>query len=402
MVGQVILVRGEEQGSLLPLTYLKSVAELRVGILTQLEAWGLALPGVPVGYVDVDGNLSGTLVESESVLCIAAALLASPEAVSAVRSLSVGESLVADGGRPLAWHAPFSGGAAEWMACSVNTKPLSWPVGDEVPCIRRPYDLFRWVGKAIEWDFTRLTAGRTSEPLSASVGVLGGGGIFLEQGVRAEFCTFNSTEGPIYIGRGAEVQEGAHIRGPFALGEGSMIKMGAKIYGATMVGPHCKVGGEVSNSSFQEYSNKAHDGFVGNAVIGSWCNLGADTNCSNLKNDYGLVRVWNVSEGCFSQTDLQFCGLIMGDHSKSGINTMFNTGSVVGPFCNIFGDGFPRAWIPAFSRGGAGGLSEHPLEKALVTARIVMNRRGVSLSEAMEARIRTLFASTVSDRPYRS
>ena len=175
--------------------------------------------------------------------------------------------------------------------------------------------------------------------------------------------------------------EGSLIKGPFALCDGSTVKMGAKIYGDTTIGPQCKVGGEVSNSVFFARSNKGHDGFLGNSVIGEWCNLGADTNSSNLKNNYAQVKLWNYSKSRFINSGLQFCGLIMGDHSKCGINTMFNTGTVVGVSANIFGASFPRNFIPSFTWGGATGFATYAMSKAFETARLVMKRRGQELTE---------------------
>jgi len=256
--------------------------------------------------------------------------------------------------------------------------------------ISRPWHIFQHADLAIRLDFARIVTNRKSAPLDASVQVFGSYPLFAEEGAKATACTFNTNEGPIYLGAGAEVMEGAHIRGTFALGAHSVVKMGAKIYGATTLGPHCKVGGELANVNFQSYTNKAHDGFIGNAVIGSWCNLGADTNCSNLKNTYEEVKVWSEVEQRFIKTGTQFCGLFMGDHSKTGINTMLNTGTCIGAFCNIFGDGFPRTWIPPFSWGGSAGFKTHDLETALNTARAVMARRECTLSEQQEQAARKL------------
>ena len=225
-----------------------------------------------------------------------------------------------------------------------------------------------------------LTSNRKSAPIPASAFVNDATNIFIEEGAQIDFAFFNTNDGPIYIGENAHVMEGAMIRGPFALCHDSEVKMGAKIYTGTSIGPHCKVGGEVNNSVIFGFSNKAHDGFLGNSVIGEWCNLGADTNNSNLKNDYSEVKLWNYADQKFKGTGLQFCGLMMGDHSKCGINTMFNTGTVVGVFCNVFGDGFPRNYIPNFSWGGAAGQTGYQISKALKVAEAVMQRRGLQLT----------------------
>ena len=242
------------------------------------------------------------------------------------------------------------------------------------------WDIFSKNDSAIRDDFSLLTEGRKSQPISSSNKFAGSQQIFIEKGAVVECSVLNATNGPIYIGKNAEVMEGCLIRGPFALGENAVLKMGAKIYGATTIGPYCKVGGEVNNSVFQSNSNKAHDGFLGNSVIGEWCNLGADTNNSNLKNNYANVKIWSHATEEMVDTGMQFCGLFMGDHSKSGINTMFNTGTVVGVNANIYGSDFPIHFVPSFSWGTAQGFSDYRLEKALEVAERVMARRNQKLT----------------------
>jgi UDP-N-acetylglucosamine diphosphorylase/glucosamine-1-phosphate N-acetyltransferase len=252
--------------------------------------------------------------------------------------------------------------------------------------IKNTWDIFQLNGAAIKADFNLITGGKTSEPIPKTVKTLNKTHIFIEEGVNLNHCILNASDGPIYIGKNAEIMEGSLVRGPFALCENSTLKMGAKIYGNTTVGPHCKVGGEVNNSVIFGYSNKAHDGFLGNSVIGEWCNLGADTNTSNLKNNYALVRLWNYESENFSKTDLQFCGLMMGDHSKCSINTMFNTGTVVGVSANIFGSGFPRNFVPSFSWGGSQGMRTYLTKKAFEVATAVFQRRGLEFT-MQEAKI---------------
>ncbi len=381
-----------------PLTFLREVGELRIGILTLRESWQLALglDELPYGdsspreNLDVEG---GGRADMQGDWYITVNALPSPELVAVVKSLPSNAAL-RKGEELIALRYPEQNSSGVFALEQLDTIEYE----GELEFVKNPWDVFRYADCAIRYDFDRLTAGRSSQPLSSTVGVLGGGQIFLEPGAKAEFCTLNASEGPIYLGRDSEVMEGVHVRGPLALGEHSTLKMGAKIYGATSIGPHCKVGGEVSNSVIQGYSNKAHDGFLGNAAIGYWCNLGADTNCSNLKNDYSPVRVWSCQHERFIKTGLQFCGLIMGDHSKAGINTMFNTGTVVGAFCNVFGDGFPRNWIPSFSWGGASGFKIHDIEKALQTAKIVMARRGMELPGEEEARIREFYRKSTTPR----
>lgn len=243
----------------------------------------------------------------------------------------------------------------------------------------QPWEIFTKNDEQLELDFELLTKNRISQKIPSSNTVLGNN-IFIEEGAKLEASILNSNTGPIYIGKDAEIMEGCAIRGPFALCEGSVVKMSAKIYGATTIGPYSKVGGEISNSIIFGYSNKGHDGFLGNSILGEWCNLGADTNVSNLKNDYGSVKIWDFERYKLRDTGQQFCGLMMGDHSKSGINTMFNTGTVVGVNSNIFGAGFPEKFIPSFFWGGSNNCSEYRLEKALEVAEKVMQRRNRQLT----------------------
>ena len=255
------------------------------------------------------------------------------------------------------------------------------------------WDIFLKNGEAIEFDFQKLRAGRKSQALPSTVNCLGDQ-YFIEEGAKLDFVTLNTESGPIYIGKDAEIMEGSVIRGPFALCEGSGVKLGAKIYGPTTVGPHSKVGGELNNVVIQGYSNKGHDGFLGNAVLGEWCNLGADTNNSNLKNNYATVKTWSYSKGGFKDTGLQFCGLAMGDHSKTGINTMLNTGTVIGVGCNVYGPGFPRTFIPSFIWGGAEGRMVHKLSKFFETASVVMGRRNLQLSDVDKVMLSHIFEET--------
>ena len=252
---------------------------------------------------------------------------------------------------------------------------------DELIKIEHTWHIFRKNGEAFIEDFELITKGRKSQSISSSNRVVDAGNVFIEEGARLEFAILNASTGPIYIGKNAEIMEGSIIRGPFALCEGSTVKMGAKIYGPTTIGPYCKVGGEVTNSVLFAYSNKAHEGYLGNSVLGEWCNIGADTNTSNLKNDYSQIRLWDYQTESFAKTGLQFCGLIMGDHSKCGINTMFNTGTVVGVNANIFGSGYPRNFIPSFSWGGHGGFTTYAPKKAFEVANEVMARREVEFSQ---------------------
>ena len=252
--------------------------------------------------------------------------------------------------------------------------------------VEHTWDIFSKNKEALNADFQLLTEDRVSQPIPKSVNTISPENIFVEEGAVLEFVTLNASKGPIYIGKNAEIMEGSLIRGPFSLGEESTIKMGARIYGATTIGPYSKVGGEINNSVVFGYSSKGHDGFLGNSVLGEWCNIGADSNNSNLKNNYEEVKLWNYETEGFTKTGLQFCGLIMGDHSKCAINTMFNTGTVVGVSANVFGSGFPRNFVPSFSWGGFTGFTTYITKKAFVTAKLAMERRHVEFDE-IEAKI---------------
>lgn len=260
--------------------------------------------------------------------------------------------------------------------------------------IRAPWNLFEFNDVELRNDFKQITKDRKSQEISSSNQVTNPENIFLEEGASVEHALLNASNGPIYIGKNATVMEGVMVRGGLALCEGAQLKMGAKIYGATTIGPYSKAGGEVSNSVILGFSNKGHDGYLGNSVLGEWCNLGADTNCSNLKNNYAEVKLWNYTQERFVTTGLTFCGLIMGDHSKCGINTMFNTGTVVGVFANIFGSGYPRNFIPSFSWGGASGFSTYKLSKALEVAEIVMARRSVPLEDTDKKLLEYIYENT--------
>ena len=264
--------------------------------------------------------------------------------------------------------------------------------------ISYPWDIFSLNGKVLASDFLYVTKDRKSKKLPDSVNVINKDNIFVEQGVEINFATLNAQDGYIYLGQDSTVMEGSLVRGSLALCEHSQLKLGAKVYGPTTIGPFSKVGGEVNNVVIQGFSNKAHDGFLGNAVIGEWCNIGADSNNSNLKNNYAEVKMWNYKEERFIKTGLQFCGLIMGDHSKCGINTMFNTGTVVGVNANIFGSGFPRNFIPSFSWGGAQGFTEYKLPKAFEVAEKVMKRRNKTLNEIEKKILSSVFELTAKYR----
>lgn len=381
----------DSREKLLPLTFTRPVCELRIGILTIREKWERYLNASVSTLTEDYLSAKFPLIESDENILVNGGVCPDEGLVTAIQSLNSGERLVKDGKL-----------LASRITGSIDAFDKSETAGVEfsgtVLIVEHPWDIFSKNGDAIESDFMSITKGRTSAKLSESNTIIGDGKIFLEEGAKAEACIFNTSNGPIYLGKDTEVMEGSVIRGPFALCEGSQVKMGAKIYGPTTVGPHSRVGGEVNNSVIIGYSNKGHDGFLGNSVLGEWCNLGADTNNSNLKNNYDEVRVWSYETQRFAKTGLQFCGLIMGDHSKSGINTMFNTGTVVGVSSNVFGAGFPRTFIPSFQWGGAAGFIEYNQEKAFATANRVMQRRGKELDEIEKAILSSVFDLTKSYR----
>lgn len=374
----LILFDDHSWDNLLPLTFTRPVSALRIGIMTIAEKWehDLDMKSSPLTRAYLQGKYP--CEEGENRLFINSSVLPDRELVNAIRKLKENQA-IRSGGTLIAARSTES----TCKAFRVDTWNLkARGVEGEISVVDYPWKIFQLNGQEIRADFNRLVRGRKSEKLPDSVRVDRPDNVFVEPGFKGGYFTLNASRGPIYLGKDSEIMEGCLIRGPFAHCEGSVMKMGAKIYGPTTIGPFSKVGGEINNSVLLANSNKAHDGFLGNAVIGEWCNLGADTNNSNLKNNYANVKVWNYPSATFLDSGNQFCGLIMGDHSKCGINTMLNTGTVVGVFANIFGTGFPPSFIPSFSWGGVHGLSAYRMDKAMETANLVMKRRGMQLSEA--------------------
>jgi UDP-N-acetylglucosamine diphosphorylase/glucosamine-1-phosphate N-acetyltransferase len=370
-----ILFDGPFRNALLPFTYTRPVADIRVGILTIREKWEMVL-GSTITTITEDYLVSKfPMVEMEENTLINASYTPNEDLVEMIQNLKPKQAIF-DGETVVAFRSAETQENIDFTAFeSISSCPES------VLVIKNTWSIFQLNGAAIEADFQLITKNRSSQPIPEKTVAFNPAQIFIEEGATLPHCVLNATNGPIYIGKNAEIMEGSLVRGPFALCENSVLKMGAKIYGPTTIGPHSKVGGEVNNSVLFGYSNKAHDGFLGNSVIGEWCNLGADTNTSNLKNNYAEVRLWNYDTENFAKTGLQFCGLMMGDHSKCGINTMFNTGTVVGVSANVFGSGFPRNFIPSFSWGGHSGFSTYLTSKAFEVAKVVMKRRGVEFSE---------------------
>ena len=365
-----ILFDSDVRDTLLPFTYTKPVADIRIGILTIREKWekclGLTTTTITADYLEE----KYPMVEMEENILINASFCPTESLVEKVKNLSKNEAIF-KGEDVLAFHTTQS---QEEVDFDTYTQI---EFDEELIQIKNTSDIFTHNGKAIQQDFDLITEERTSEAIPAGIQVINPGNIFIEEGAQILFSTLNASEGPIYIGKDALIMENSSIRGPFAMCENAVVKMGAKIYKDTTIGPFSKVGGEISNAVIFGYSSKGHDGYLGNSVIGEWCNLGAGTNNSNLKNNYSEVKLWNYETERFAKTGLQFCGLMMGDHSKCAINTMFNTGTVVGVSANLFGSGFPRNFTPSFSWGGAAGYETFQMNKVSEVVTAVMKRKNL-------------------------
>ncbi|WP_396148478.1 GlmU family protein [Flavobacterium sp.] len=368
-----ILFDGPHRNALLPFTFTRPVADIRVGILTIREKWEKQLGSTTTSITEDYLSEKWPMVEMENNVMINASFLPNDILVAMIKNLEHNQAIFQEE-EVVAFFAK-EGEEVDFDSFEVLE------FSNDCIKIENTWDIFQKNEVAIREDFELLTEDRFSQPIPKSVNVIAPENIFIEEGAKLEFVTLNASTGPIYIGKNAEIMEGSVIRGPFALCESGRVKLATKVYGATTVGPHSVIGGEVNNSVLFGYSNKGHDGFLGNAVLGEWCNMGADSNNSNLKNNYEEVKLWSYETENFAKTGLQFCGLMMGDHSKCGINTMFNTGTVVGVSTNIFGAGFPRNFVPSFSWGGASGFTTYLTKKAFETAKIVMARRNVEFSE---------------------
>jgi UDP-N-acetylglucosamine diphosphorylase/glucosamine-1-phosphate N-acetyltransferase len=386
-----ILFDGSVRNSLLPFTFTRPVADIRIGILSIREKWEKYLGYTTTTITEEYLEVKYPMVELEENVLINASYLPTKSLVEQVRNLSENQAI-------------FKGEEVIAFFTSDTQEDVDFTLYKQIECsgdvlqLKNTWDIFSLNDKAIEADFNLLTEDRTSQPIPEGVQVINKENIFIEEGATISFSSLNASKGPIYIGKDAEIMEGCLVRGPFAMCEHSVLKMGAKVYGATTLGPFCKVGGEVNNSVLFGFSSKGHEGFLGNSVLGEWCNVGADTNTSNLKNNYAEVKLWNYQVERFTNTSLQFCGLMMGDHSKCGINTMFNTGTVIGVSANIFGSGFPRNFIPSFSWGGAAGFTTYQLNKVIEVAKVVMKRRQLQFSEIDENILQHVFDETAKNR----
>ncbi|MEL6637644.1 MAG: GlmU family protein [Bacteroidota bacterium] len=396
-MNNVILFDDDTRDHLLPLTYTRPMGELRVGILKIKEKWEKWM-NAEVSYITQDylSEKFPIKITSDNFV-ISGSALPSERLCRLIKQLDPNTALLQNDELIAARL-----GEKQFQRL-IREEEIEELVGEDLygtPFlrIRNLWDLYLLNDQAIREDFELLTRDRESAPIPASNQVIGAEQVFVEAGAKVECAILNASTGPIYLAADSEVMEGSIVRGPLALCESAVLKLGTKIYGATTIGPHSKVGGEVNNSVIQGFSNKGHDGFLGNSVLGEWCNLGAGTSNSNLKNNYAEVRLWNYESEKFESTGQQFCGLVMGDHSKCGINSMLNTGTVVGVSANLFGSGYPRNFVPSFSWGGASGFSTFQLKKAFEVSERVMARRQQALTEVDRAILSHVFELSASHR----
>jgi len=392
----VIFFDDKKRVEFLPLVYTKPIAKLRIGILTIEEKWQAYFKeqnkNITISYITEDYLLDKFPLKTETEnIFINSRFLPNKKLVDFIANNLINDEAFYDNGVLVAARCNLE----QFQNSSYYIKDTNESFIElELNSIT---DLFFKNEAALLDDFNLITKGRESQKISDTNTLLGDN-IFVEEGAKVEATILNSTTGPIYIGKNAEVMEGSIVRGGLALCEGAVLKLGAKIYGATTIGKCSKVGGEVNNAVIQDFSNKGHDGFLGNSVIGEWCNLGADTNTSNLKNNYSGVKKWSYNKEKLADSGLQFCGLIMGDHSKCGINTMFNTGTTVGVSANVFDSGFPPKFIPSFAWGGQQGFDTYKLEKMIEVAEVVMARRNIELTETDQQILTAIFEQTAKYR----
>lgn len=370
---------------LLPISFTRPIADIRIGILTIAEKWQHLLPEARISYKPADYlTVKFATEETGDDIIILSNILPDADLAARIAALQHGEALIA-AGKMIALRGTLQQFEASQRSADITV--------DDVDSIVWLYDIFLKNDAQLRADFEIITRGRTSAPIDDSCTVIGRRDqIFIEEGATVQGATLNTLGGPIYIGKDATIMEGSCIRAPFAACTHAQVNMAAKIYGATTLGPHCKVGGELNNVVMIGYSNNAHDGFLGNAVVGEWCNIGAGTNASNLKNDYTEIKLWNYRTHRFLKTGLQFCGLILGDHSKIGINCMLNTATVIGVGVNIHGAGFPRAFVASFLEGGSAGYTDVSVAKFFDIAKRMMARRGITLSDSDKEIFESIYA----------
>ncbi|MEL6591487.1 MAG: GlmU family protein [Bacteroidota bacterium] len=404
----VVLFEDHGHFDLRPFTFTRPSFALRCGIFTALERWQLLLP-----QQNITGSGAGILqlrhpspTHSAPLLWVNGRLLANADLAQTITELGPDRFWVDEDDTIIAAHFSADRLPAGFDGLLSRERLLEWGLFEERQAwtgkqLRYPEDIFRHNGDMIIHDFQLLPQVHPHQAIDdRHTRTYGKDNIYAHPQVKVRAAVLNAENGPIYLGPNSEVQEGAVVRGSHAFMANSRINMGAKMRGDTTVGPQSKVGGEVTNSVIMGYSNKGHEGYLGNSVLGYWCNLGADTNTSNLKNNYSNVKVWHHGSGRFRDTGTQFCGLMMGDHSKCGINTMFNTGTMVGVSANIFGSGYPRTYIPSFSWGGAHGYTTYRLNKALETANLVMPRKGMALDEVERQILAHVYEHSAPERKW--
>lgn len=389
-----ILFDSSSRSNLLPLTFTRPVADIRFGILTIREKWERFLKTSTSSLTEAYLTPKFPLIKAEINMMVNGSICPNTALIKEINQLKEGQMLIKD---DTIVAMCLNAESLENYAENDQELDVKETSVDFVK-IQNTWDIFHLNDQAIKDDFELLTKGRKSAPISPTNRCVNPENIFIEEGAVVEFSILNASTGPIYVGKNAEIMEGSKVRGSFALCDFAVLKMDAKIYGPTTIGPYSKVGGEVNQSVIFGYTNKTHDGFLGHSVLGEWCNLGADTNTSNLKNTYEEVKLWSYAEDCFVQTGLQFCGTIMGDHTKCGINTMFNTGTVVGVYSNIYGAGFQRNFVPSFSWGGPHGLSDYDMKKAVKTAEVVFARRNKPFDKKEKTILSEIFSLTYKNR----
>ncbi len=390
-----ILFGAHARDHLLPFTFIRPVADIRLGILTIREKWEIFLGNKTSTLTQEYLSDKYPLIREEDNVLINGSVIPSKQIVEEIRELDPNQTLVS--GDILIAHRVRSEDIDNMDAELLEDVE---PMHTKSPVVKLFLlsDLIVLNQGQILADYMLLTAGRKSQPIPDHVRVISPENLFVEEGAKLDLITINASEGPVYIGKNVHIMDGAMLRGPLGVGDSSIVRMGAKIYGGSSIGPFCKVGGEMSSSIIFGYSNKAHDGFLGHSVIGEWCNLGADTNTSNMKNNYDQVRLWDYAEGSFTDTGMMFCGTFMGDHSKCAINTMFNTGTVVGVNAQLFGTGFMRNFIPSFTWGSTSGYTTVHIDKAIDVARRVYARKDKEFTIIDEHILRSVFDHTFGYR----
>ncbi len=394
-----ILFDDASRESLKPLSYIRPVCDIRVGIMTIREKWEKYLETKTSTLTEAYLSKKYPIELSDSMILINGSICPTEELVEEIKKLSLNQVLVFDDESGDSHIIAIYKTKDDFISDSDESEKIEYK--KEFTRIVNTWDIFVHNDKEIRRDFDLITKGRKSAKISETNKLINPDNIFVEEGAKIECSSLNATEGPIYIGKDAEIMEGSMVRGTFAMCEHSVLKLGTKIYGATTLGPYAKVAGELANVVIFGYSNKAHDGYIGSSVIGEWCNIGADSNASNLKNTYEEVRLWSIEKNTFVPTGQTFCGTIFGDHTKCGINTMFNTGTVLGISSNVFGHGYQRNFIPSFAWGGNAGLKLYELEKSLEVARKMMARRGVELSKEDEDILKYIYQSTLKKKKLR-